>query len=223
MARADELWELTRTGLFDRLKRAVQDAGGNAFVSARSGVPLSTLNTYLAGATMPSLAKLASVARACGISLDYLVTGKGEAVETTKNWPERLILIQSLAFRASAGDGLLIVDEESETTPFPRQILDRLGLKASKVRLLEAAGNSMSPTIEDGDPLLVELGETSVADGRIYVFTIGDQVLVKRLRRRGSCLLMRADNRELYPDEEDVPTVEPVRIIGRVRWVGRSL
>ena len=81
----------------------------------------------------------------------------------------------------------------------------------------------MRPTIEDGEPLLVDVTDTDIIDGRIYVFTIGDQVLVKRLRRLGRRLLMRADNRDLYPDEEEVPMIEPVRIIGRVRWVGRSL
>ncbi|MTW19131.1 helix-turn-helix domain-containing protein [Rhodoplanes serenus] len=223
MSRSDELWEMTRAGLFDRLKRAVHGAGGNGAISATSGVPISTLNTYMAGTTMPSLAKLAKIAKACGVSLDYLVSGSASPEVDTKNWPDKLAIVQNLEFRASAGDGLLVLDQETEATPFPKPVVDRLGLRASKARLLRAAGNSMWPTIEDGDPVLVDISDTDVIDGRIYVFTIGDHVLLKRLRRRGRKLLMRADNRELYPEEEEVPTVEPVRIIGRVRWVGRSL
>lgn len=224
MARADELYEMTRSGLFQRLKAAVQAAGGNKAVSEASGVSISTLNAYLAGTMMPSLAKLAAIAQACGVTIDFLVSGAVSShPDTASENGASLIPVRNLAFSASAGNGSLVLDEEAPQTLFAAAVLERLRLRPHNARLLRAVGDSMRPTIEDGDPLLVDLGETEVIDGRIYVFTIGDQVLVKRLRRRGSRLLMRSDNRELYPDEEEVPTIEPVRIIGRVRWVGRSL
>ena len=178
---------------------------------------------YVEGQDVP-LSILLKICEVTGIPETYLILGKSPDVD--KNVladPSPAPAVQLLAFCASAGDGVLVLSDAAKFVPFERETLERLRLHPENARLLTAAGNSMRPTIEDGDPLLVDVTDTDVIDGRIYVFTIGDQVLVKRLRRLGSRLLMRADNRELYPDEEEVPMIEPVRIIGRVRWVGRSL
>lgn len=225
MARADEIAELTRSGLFERLKAAVLAAGGNKVVADASGVPISTLNAYLAGTMMPSIAKLARIADACGVTLDHIVSGapQGEA-DTVSGITRGRLLVRKLEFRVSAGGGgAVVVDEEGNRVPFPREILDELRLRPDNARLLTAVGDSMRPTIDDGELLLVDVRATEIVEGKIYVFTVGEDMLVKRLRRRGGKLFMRSDNRDLYPDEEEVPTVEPVRIIGRVKWVGKSL
>lgn len=237
-ARVDERTERL-SEIAVRLRAAVKSAGGNAEVCRKTGIPKKTLGNYLSGKVEPTAIALGKIARACGVTTDWIVgggpddggldqagdrinpsgTSAGDAISGSE-----IVTIRKLGFRASAGDGgTLVIDQSTTGAPFPQVILDRLGIRPAQARLLDAAGDSMRPTIEDGDPLLVDLGSTDIIEGKVYVFTIGDVVLVKRLRRRGSTLLMRSDNRDLYPDEEEVPTVEPVRIIGRVRWVGRSL
>lgn len=84
-------------------------------------------------------------------------------------------------------------------------------------------GRAREPWRAAGDLLLVDIRTAEIIDGKIYVLTIGEDVKVKRLRRRGKRLFMRSDNRDLYPDEDEVPSDEPVAIIGRVKWVGKSL
>jgi phage repressor protein C with HTH and peptisase S24 domain len=212
----------------NRLRLAVQNGGGKSAIVRRSGVPDRSLGHYLAGSADPKPYALARIAVACGVNLNWLLLGEGEnwhsRAEPGDERPELAFsLVRRLAFRASAGNGSLVLDEEAGTTAFPKAILGGLHLKVENARILTAIGESMRPTIEDGDPLLIDTSDLEVIDGRIYVFTIGDQVLLKRLRRRGKTLLMRADNRDLYPDEEEVPQIEPVLIVGRVRWVGRSL
>lgn len=185
--------------------------------------PTEKLRQWLEGISKPSYEALEAIAVAHDLSLDWLVLGKKQELLLPGDLSTDIATIETLAFRASAGGGALIIDDETRLVPFSHETLDKLGVRAKNARLLNASGDSMRPTIENGEPLLVDIADTEVVDGRIYVFTIGDQVLVKRLRRLGSRLLMRADNRDLYPDEEEVPMIEPVRIIGRVRWVGRSL
>jgi hypothetical protein len=178
---------------------------------------------YVEGHDVP-LSILLKICEVTGIPESYLILGKSPGLdENISTGPSPAAAVQLLAFCASAGDGVLVLDEAAKFVPFEQETLERLRVHPENARLLTAAGDSMRPTIEDGEPLLVDIADTDVIDGRIYVFTIGDQVLVKRLRRLGNRLLMRADNRDLYPDEEEVPMIEPVRIIGRVRWVGRSL
>ncbi|MBK5962159.1 hypothetical protein CCR97_28795 [Rhodoplanes elegans] len=188
-----------------------------AAFAARADISQSALNRILNGGD-PSLDTLIAIANAGGVSVGWLATGESIPAD-----PGPEVRLRRLAFRASAGNGTLAIDEEVEQVPFSAAALRRVHLKAENARFMIAEGDSMRPTIEDGDPLVVDIADTDIIDGRIYVFSIGDQALVKRLRRRGSKLYMRSDNRELFPDEEEVPTVEPVRIIGRVRWVGRSL
>lgn len=186
----------------------------------RAGLSQSGLHKILHGSE-PTLETLIAVAKAAGVSVGWLAAG-----ETSSPPPigdGQVVLVPRLAFQASAGNGSLVVDEAASNVRFPRSILERIGLKPANARLLEASGDSMRPTIEDGDPLLVDVTATEIAEGKIYVFTVGDDVMVKRLRRRSGRLLMRSDNRGLYPDEEEVPAGEPVRIIGRVRWTGRQL
>lgn len=185
--------------------------------------PTEKLRQWLEGISKPSFEALEIIATAHGISLDWLLLGKPQEFLRGDGRPSGTATVELLAFKASAGDGALVLDDDAISVPFQQETLERLRVRPENARLLYSAGDSMRPTIEDGEPLLVDVTDIDIIDGRIYVFTIGDQVLVKRLRRLGRRLLMRADNRDLYPDEEEVPMIEPVRIIGRVRWVGRSL
>lgn len=59
-----------------RLRQAVRAAGGNAEVSARSGVKTRTLSHYLKGREI-RVGVLVALARACGVSLEWLATGDG--------------------------------------------------------------------------------------------------------------------------------------------------
>jgi len=59
-----------------RLRQAVGAAGGNKAVSARSGVPIGTLNNYLGGRDMKASALIA-LADATGVTLDWLAAGRG--------------------------------------------------------------------------------------------------------------------------------------------------
>lgn len=59
-----------------RLHLAVEEAGGPGKVSANSGVNLRTLGYYLNGRDLKSEA-LAAIADACGVSVEWLATGRG--------------------------------------------------------------------------------------------------------------------------------------------------
>lgn len=61
--------------LRDRLRVAVRKAGGNSVVSQDSGVPKRTIGRYLAGQEM-KLHPLIALAKACGVTLEWLATGK---------------------------------------------------------------------------------------------------------------------------------------------------
>jgi hypothetical protein len=71
----------------DRLRRAVKGAGGNQAVAIRAGMPVGTLNRYLAGREMKASAMI-SLAAACNVSLEWLATGR-EPVRADQPTPTR--------------------------------------------------------------------------------------------------------------------------------------
>ncbi|MBQ0770526.1 MAG: helix-turn-helix transcriptional regulator [Sphingomonadales bacterium] len=137
--------------------------------------------------------------------------------------PDGLLRIKQLQVGASAGPGSLADDEYAESMGFSPKWLRRLGTDPANLSLIVVDGDSMDPTLGDGDDIMVDHSAASrpLRDG-IYVLRMDDVLLVKRIAMGPSGkLTIRSDNPQ-YPDWEDV-SAESVNIIGRVVWTGRRL
>ncbi len=135
----------------------------------------------------------------------------------------QLVQIRQLQVGASAGAGAHAEDELAEAMGFGPKWLKRLGADPDKLSLVTVDGDSMDPTLCDGDDIMVDHGAAlrPLRDG-IYVLRMDDVLLVKRLAVAPSGRLsIRSDNRQ-YPDWDDVDAAD-VNIIGRVIWTGRRL
>ncbi|MEO6359432.1 MAG: S24 family peptidase, partial [Sphingomicrobium sp.] len=95
---------------------------------------------------------------------------------------------------------------------------------ASKLSIVRVEGDSMAPTLNPGDDLLIDHDdrEERIRDG-IYVLRVDDALVVKRIalnpmRRR---VTVQSDN-PAYPDWPDCD-MDSVKCIGRVIWTGRKL
>lgn len=94
------------------------------------------------------------------------------------------------------------------------------------LRFIHAYGDSMHPTFEDGDVLLVDTGrrDPSGADG-VYVLATDRRLFIKRVTERLS------GGHDVTSDNPTVKTVQElngdseIRVLGRVIWVwnGRKL
>lgn len=229
----DENWEVSDVA--KRLKSAVENANGNRAVSERSGVPLSTLNGYLAGRDMKASAA-AKIARACGVSLEWLLIGEGDATEDGRSGPALSIASQgqsdsvSISFyedaEPSAGFGRLGVDApEPKKVSISRFFLDELGLKPNHTIMLKVRGDSMEPTLKTGDRIVLDTSPSSISG--VTVFVSSGQLMVKRLSPTASGTIRIISDNDRYPSEEaDVSRFrwgEPdgddaITIIGRVAY-----
>lgn len=186
-----------------------------------SGRSWKSLSRYSAGQEAP-FAVVAALALAAGKSLDWLATGR----EAAQQAPDGFRLIPRLDTQASAGAGALVEAERAyEVLAFREDWLRRRGINPSTTHVLSAKGDSMEPTIRDGDILLVDTSIDRVMDNAIYVVVFAGRTLVKRLQlRRDGSVLIRSDNSEAFSDEEVPPSEVPELIIaGRVMWYGRSI
>ena len=91
------------------------------------------------------------------------------------------------------------------------------------MRLFEVAGDSMIPTLNDGDMILVDLSQTDVQSGRIYLLRMGEELMVKRLERRpGGIFLIKSDNTNYEPIPIKIDDTPDVQIFGRMIWSCRE-
>ena len=79
---------------------------------------------------------------------------------------------------------------------------------------VRAAGNSMEPTIRDGDLLVVDQDQRVGVDNQLFVVRTGEGLVVKRLRRIGDHWNLVGDN----PAHLSRPMTADDRIVGRVAW-----
>jgi hypothetical protein len=138
---------------------------------------------------------------------------------------EALISVPVLDVQASAGHGAFAGDERARTRMrFDPGWLRGLRLDPAHLSVIQVVGDSMSPTLDDGDDILVDRSDAApgLRDG-IYVLRLDGALNVKRLivdRARGR-VSVKSDN----PAYTSWPTLDLSRldVIGRVIWAGRRL
>ncbi len=148
-----------------------------------------------------------------GLNPAYFLTGEGEP-ELEKKGASPLadfkkLLIPFLSQKASAGNGVELMpgDEVIRYISIPDNIAQIKGLYALKV-----AGDSMYPTLSDGDIVVCDSNGWS-GDG-IYVIRTSDSEFVKRVVLTPQGYQVISDN-NLYPPY--ACRTEDAEMIGRVR------
>lgn len=137
-----------------------------------------------------------------------------------------LISIKRHPVTVSAGPGAIVTEEMGK----PCFAFDERWLKAltqsgpSMLSIVRVEGDSMSPTLNAGDDILVDLADCGdrLRDG-IYVLRVDDAVVVKRLALNptGRRVTVQSDN-PAYPDWPDC-SLDDINCIGRVIWSGRRI
>lgn len=131
------------------------------------------------------------------------------------------VFVRRMRVRLSAGNGHLIFDEEEgEPLAFTTRWIKSRGLSSAHLVVVTAAGDSMEPTIRDGNLILIDRAQTTMQEGHVFAIRYGDELRVKRLYARyDGGLILRSDNRSKYPDQEiPAPDLRHIDIVGRVVW-----
>ncbi|WP_404991363.1 helix-turn-helix domain-containing protein [Cupriavidus pauculus] len=64
------------TALADRIRTCAEKVGGGDALARKTGIPRSTLETYLTGKAEPKASRIAEICEAAAVSADWLVSGK---------------------------------------------------------------------------------------------------------------------------------------------------
>jgi len=129
--------------------------------------------------------------------------------------------IPRLPLGASAGPGTLAAEEiPTGALRFNNRWLKGQGLEPAMLSVIEVEGDSMEPTLRDGDEILVDRTPRPMRAG-IHVIRLDDVLLVKRLEPGPAGILRIISDNPAYPRAER--SLSDVGIVGRVVWKGGRL
>lgn len=211
--------------IINRLDAAIKERGSRRDFAKLANLPISTLNEILTGRRSPRFDTITAIADTLGKSLEWLRTGQDGFAPP----PEpKFVAVPVLPEAVSAGGGSLAERNDQGADDhfmINRNFLRDMSINPQKAALLKVRGESMEPTLADGDMILIDRGDTDVSKDGVFVITREGATSVKRLMQRGKgTVMIISDNQALYPPERvSSATADQFRVIGRVRWHARTL
>ena len=192
---------------------------------------------------LPDSHLLIRLGRQFGVRSDWLLKGQGPMSEDENHNMEGRIPFQEgtendanpadYAFvpvydvSASAGHGAFhdfASDEAVQHMAFLNSwIHGNLGSSGDRLVVIRAVGDSMTPTINSGDSLLIEVSPHYAGDG-LYCVQLHETLFAKRVQRKPDQSYQLLSENPSYPTmaitEEDGCSF---RLIGRILWVGKQV
>lgn len=194
----------------------------------------SYLSEVESGKTKPSLELLLKISQFTKCTLDWLITGEGPMFLGP---PESMVregpavygalgeftFVSQVALEDGMGSGAEGIEEEATTQyAFRRTWLQSKGTLEDLV-LFAVKGDSMEPTITDGDVVLIDRSKRPVVAGNIYALRTKNAVMVKRLQPTGATRITVMSDNKLYDSYEIDLETGDIEVIGQVIWIGREL
>ena len=183
-----------------RMKETMLEKGiRQADLVQMTGIDKGALSSYMNGRYMPNAEKIAKIAKALGVSVDYLLGKEDPPAADLPKTHEVPVL-----GKVAAG------------VPISAQV-DIIGSiwTDKECFALKVKGDSMSPRIMDGDIVLVKKQE-SAEDGDLVIAEIEGEATCKVLKRSHGSVMLVPFNAAFAPFVYTGQEAEDLRILGKV-------
>ncbi len=205
--------------LKDRLKSKIGSESGRSFAQ-RAGLPASTVQSVLNG-SKPTVDVLVALSETAKVSISWLATGEDHEGPVAGEF----LGVPRYDATLAAGSGAF--NERAKLIdyiPFTKEFMaNKLGRTSTDgLVVLETRGDSMEPTINGGDLVLIDQKSKEITDG-IIAFVLDGTAFVKRIRKTPVGIEFLSDNRIYTPYYLDKASLDDFHIIGRVRWIGKTV
>lgn len=174
-----------------------------ADVSKATGISKSSLSGWKSGSYTPKADKLYALAQYFGVPMETFF-GAGVGSITEKNLEP--------IYEVSAGQG-------RTNGLYPTEFMKMEDEEEDDCCWCEVHGDSMYPTLMDGDLVKVNLQTSTTPKDLTVVKINGEEATVKRVEIVKDGIWLKADNKEVFADKfysiQDVLTL-PISIIGKV-------
>ena len=190
-------------------------------IAVAAGVSVRMVDYTLSGGEKQLSSKaIARIAESIGTSQTQLVSS---ALADASSLPayDEIVFVPKMAAHPRGGNGGHEIEEEvTASFSFLKNWIRTKG-NPKDMRLFEVVGESMAPTINEGDMVLVNHTRTDWIVGKIYLVTLNDAFMIKRASMKPGHLVLVSDNRDkdTYPNI-DIPIDTPDYFVihGMVLW-----
>ena len=149
--------------------------------------------------------------------------GEGRAGPLPGADPAEFDLVPMVETRLSAGNGSFVLSENVEGYyAFRKSWVRSVATSARDLVLMRVAGDSMRPTINSGDTVMIDASRRTIIEGEIFALRVDDTIMIKRLSYRpGGRVLVGSDNRQDFdPYEVDLADLH---VLGQIIFFSRVL
>jgi len=212
----------TNTTFADRLNKRLDEKSLSQIDVARSlGVSQQAVSRWCKGTAQPRLEVIPNLAKFLGVPASFLAFREDEAAAQTET--DDLIRLRRFEFSACCGTDLTAqescgVETITVTKTWFAQNISHAFRDGDQSRysIIDARGDSMSPTWENGDILIVDNLQRSVDRDGFYVFTFDGTSYAKRVQRIGRTLLVISDNDKYESFRLEKDDLNLVTVHGRI-------
>lgn len=178
----------------DRINQKMQELGlTQADLLRGTGAGRATISGWVNGTNKPSAKHIGSLARTLKVTEGWILYGLEEniALDPIRTWDENTPLeddevevpfFRDFSFACGYGSiGEAIEHEKTEKLRLSKLTLRNLGIQYNQTVAAMASGESMSPTIKNGDTVHIDIGRKTIKDGKIFAICHGGLFMIKRL------------------------------------------
>ncbi len=195
------------------------------------GIPDTSLRNYLSGKSIPGGENLARIATATGVSIDWLLTGRGMRYRQGNLTfaqpdfePSEVDVIPDIIMLPISNPE---VSDQPAFMPTSKSWLQhQLQAPLPGLKVIAVVGDSMDPTLTDGDLAIIDTSDRDpdqIIEG-IYALSIGKHLKVKRLERRRYTIRVLSDNPIYSPEVYAFASfLNEFEVKGRVKGCLKSL
>ena len=176
----------------DRINQRMRDLGlQHKDLVAATGASKGTVTNWINGVNNPTGKRLVQLAQALKTTSSWLLTGNSTPEFTqVEPWDSNTPLdddeieipfFKDFSFACGGGSIGEAIANETRKLRMSKATLRNLSIMKENAVAATAIGDSMSPTIKDGDTIHVDLGRKNIKDGKIFAICIGGLFYCKRL------------------------------------------
>ncbi len=148
------------------------------------------------------------------ISINWLLYGQDPSSlvdSTDKYW---IRYYPDIALSAGGGAGM--ISEDAQQLDIPDYFVKMLGGESmiKNIEAINVTGESMEPTLNDGDIIFVDISKNNYAKDGIYAIFTDDGLLVKRIQKRADGKYDVISDNQVFPNQ--IIDKESLTIYGKV-------
>ena len=176
----------------DRIAQRMKELGlQHKDLVAATGASKGTVTNWISGVNNPTGKRLILLAQALKTSENWLLTGNQiPEFRQVEPWDSNTPLdddeieipfFKDFSFACGGGSIGEAIANETRKLRMSKATLRNLSITKENAVAATAIGDSMSPTIKDGDTIHVDLGRKNIKDGKIFAICLGGLFYCKRL------------------------------------------